>query len=301
MTCCGPLKLLAAAMCVGAASLVSPEAGRRVQEPGTAAAHHRLGVEHHLQRSLDAASREYARTLELDPPRLPTPGQLEIVRRFAPRIRAQRDEFFPLKDFAAILHPDERLIAFHLFWEDDIDFPEDNDPCDHEVMWVGYSADTRRIERVWTYFHGRILEGGETALVDAREHGMRARVNVQWGKHGSMPAGWESLTVQANAGDIERQYLPLDTPITLKQYNQATYRKLNTEGRRLLDHPMARRLGWPDRFSGTWEDFVDFSRAIEPRRFLERAKMVRVSRWNSATIDQHFLPYNFRPKTEWPE
>ena len=29
-------------------------------------------------------------------------------------------------------------------------------------------------------------------------------------------------------------------------------------------------------------------------------RMVRVSRWNSATIDQHFLTYNFRPKTEWP-
>ena len=301
MTCCGPLKLLAAATCVAAASLVSPEGARRVQAPDTAEAHHRLGVEHHLQRSLDAASREYARTLELDPPRLPTPAQLEIVRRFAPRIHAQRDEFFPLKDFAAILHPDARLIAYHLFWEDDIDFPEDNDPCDHEVMWVRYSPDTRGLERVWTYFHGRILEGGEAALLDARAHGMRASVNVQWGKHGSMPAGWASLPVQANAGDIERQYLPLDTPITLKQYNEATYRKLHTEGRRLLDHPMARRLGWPDRFSGTFEDFVDFSRAIEPRRLLERAKMVRVSRWNSATINQHFLPYNFRPKTEWPE
>jgi hypothetical protein len=28
--------------------------------------------------------------------------------------------------------------------------------------------------------------------------------------------------------------------------------------------------------------------------------MARVSRWNSATINQHFLTYNFRPKTEWP-
>jgi hypothetical protein len=301
MTCCGPLKFVTAATCVAAVSLVAPEAARRVQESDTAEAHHRLGVEHHLQRSLDAASREYARTLELDPPRIPTPGQLEIVQRFAPRIYAQRDEFFPLKDFATILHPDEPLIAFHLFWEDDIDFPEDNDPCDHEVMWVQYSGDTRRVERVWTYFHGRILEGGETALLDARQHGMRARVNAQWGKHGSMPAGWETLPIQANAGDIERQYLPLDKPITLKQYNEATYRKLNTDGRRLLEHPMARRLGWPDRFNGRWEDFVDFSRAIDPRQFLERGKMVRVSRWNSATIDQHFVPYNFRPKTEWPE
>ena len=301
MTCCGSLKLMTAATCVAAVSLMSPEAARRVQGPDTPEAHHRLGVEHHLQRSLDAASREYARTLDLDPPRMPTSGQLEIVRRFAPRIQAQRDEFFPLKDFAAILHPEQRLIAFHLFWEDDIDFPEDNDPCDHEVMWVQYSADTERLERLWTYFHGRILEGGEKALLDARQHAMRASVHVQWGKHGSMPAGWESLPILASIGDIERQYLTLDKPITLKQYNEATHRKLSTEGRRLLDHPMARRLGWPQRFNGTWEDFVDFSRVVETREFLDRAKMVQVSRWNSATIDQHFLPYNFRPKTEWPE
>ena len=31
------------------------------------------------------------------------------------------------------MHPQRRLIAYHFFWEDDIDFPEDNDPCDHEA------------------------------------------------------------------------------------------------------------------------------------------------------------------------
>ena len=28
--------------------------------------------------------------------------------------------------------------------------------------------------------------------------------------------------------------------------------------------------------------------------------MISVSRWNNAVINQQFLPYNFRPKTEWP-
>jgi hypothetical protein len=238
--------------------------------------------------------------LELEPPRDPAPVELQLVRRFAPRVYTTSTEFFPLKDFAAILHPDGRLIAYHFFWEDDIDFPDDNDPCDHEVMWVDYSSDGRTIDRIWTYFHGRILSGAEASLLDARRHGMRPRVNVQWGKHGSMPAGWDALPIAASEGDIELKYFPPDRPLTLKQYNEATFRKLSTEGRRLIDHPMARRLGWPERFAGTWKDFVDFSRSIEPLKFLERTKMVRVSRWNSATINQHFLPYNFRPKTEWP-
>ena len=274
------------------------QVARRVED--TAAVHHQLGVAYHLRRCLDDASREYARTLELDPPRELTTEEGQLVRRFAPRVYVTPSEFFPLKDFAVILHPTARLIAYHFFWEDDIDFPEDNDPCDHEVMWVQYSTDRRTIERMWTYFHGRILEGGEAALADARLNDMRPRVNVQWGKHGSMPAGWEDLKIVADRGDAEHNYYPLNQPITLKVYNHGTFRKLSEEGRRMMDHPLGIRAGWPKKFQGSWDDFISFSRLIEPREWLDKKKMAKVSRWNSATLNQHFLPYNFRPKTEWP-
>jgi hypothetical protein len=266
----------------------------------TAEAHHRRGVEYHLRRCLDDAGREYARALELDPPRELNAEEWRLARRFAPRLYTTPSEFFPLKDFAVILHPAERLIAYHFFWEDDIDFPEDNDPCDHELIWVKYSADKSSIEDILTYFHGRILKGGEAAINDARAHGMRPRVNIQWGKHGSLPVGWEEMTIVANPGDAEKKYYPLDQPITLKKYQEGTFRKLSEEGRRLADHPLGLRLGWPLKFKGKWEDFVNFTRLVEPLRLLDKTKMARVSRWNSATINQHFLTYNFRPKTEWP-
>src|SRR5499426_2726978 len=266
----------------------------------TAEAHHQRGVEYHLRRCLDDASREYARALELDPPRPLNSEEWRLARRFAPRLYTTPSEFFPLKDFAVILHPAERLIAYHLFWEDDIDFPEDNDPCDHELIWVKYSADKSSIENVLTYFHGRILKGGEAAINDARAHGMRPRVNIQWGKHGSLPVGWEEMTIVADPGDAEKKYYPLGQPITLKQYQEGTFRKLSEEGRRLADHPLGLRLGWPLKFKGRWEDFVNFTRLVEPLRLLDKTKMARVSRWNRATINQPFLTYNFRPKTEWP-
>jgi hypothetical protein len=259
-----------------------------------------LGVAYHLRRCLDDASREYARALELDPPRDLTESEWQLARRFAPRLYATASEFFSLKDFAVILHPTSRLIAYHFFWEDDIDFPEDNDPCDHELMWVQYAPDRLSIEKVWTYFHGRILEGGEAAFEDARRHAMRPRVNVQWGKHGSMPAGWEELKIIADAGDAERKFYPTNQPISLQTYNEGTFRQLSTVGRRLPEHPLGLRLGWPKKFSGTWNDFTNFSRLIEPLEHLKQKSMAKVSRWNSATINQHFLPYNFRPKTEWP-
>jgi hypothetical protein len=276
------------------------DSGAAQQSGESAAAHHQRGVSFHERRCLDEASREYALALQLDPPRDLTAEEWKLARRFAPRIYTTPTEFFPLRDFAVILHPQERLIAYHFFWADDIDFPEDNDPCDHELMWVQYAADKNSIERIWTYFHGRILEGNEAALRDARAQAMRPRVNAQWGKHGSLPVGWEELKIIAGAGDAERKYYPLNHPITLRQYNEGTFRKLAEEGRRLPDHPLGVRQGWPRKFVGSWLDFVSFSRLIEPLKLLDRTRMAKVTRWNSATINQHFLPYNFRPKTEWP-
>lgn len=271
-----------------------------VQQSDTAESHHKRGVEAHLRRCLDDASREYAEALKLEPPRQLTAEELTLVRRFAPRAYTTPTEFFPLKDFAAILHPTERLIAYHFFWEDDIDFPEDNDPCDHEVVWVQFAPDRKSLEEIWTYFHGRILAGGESAISDARQNGMRPRINIQWGKHGSLLTGWEKMPIIATGGDVELKYYPTNQPITLKQYQEGTYRKLAEEGRRLPDHPLGLRLGWPRKFTGSWNDFINFSRLVDTRLWLTKNKMVRVSRWNSATINQYFLTYNFRPKTEWP-
>jgi hypothetical protein len=266
----------------------------------TAEAHHRRGFEFHSRRCLNDASSEYARALELDPPRELSVDEWKIVRRFAPRVYTTPSEPFPLKDFAVIVHPTERLIAYHFFWDDDIDFPEDNDPCDHELIWVKYSVDKISIESVMTYYHGRILEGGQTAINDARAHGMRPRVNVQWGKHGSLLVGWEEMTVNVNPDESEKRYYPTNNTITIKQDQQSTYRRLNEAGHRLLNHPISQRLGWPQKFKGSWEEFVNFSRLIDPLESLDKTKMARVTRWNNATINQYFLAYNFRPKTEWP-
>ena len=274
-----------------------PTSGRQQD----AAAHHARGVEFMMRRCLDEASGEFDKALALDPPRDPDERQRLLIERFAPRLHVARAEPFPLKDFAAVMHPSERFIAYHLFWEDDIDFPEDNDPSDHEVVWVKYAVSGDATEAIWTYFHRRMLRGGDAALADARAHGGRPRINVQWGKHGSIPLGWESMQIVADAGDIEGRFYPVGTPITLKVYNEGTFRKLSTLGTRLSGHPLAVRAGWPRRFSGTWEEFSAFTKAVDPLPLLRSRRMILVSRWNTAVINRHFLRYNFRPKTEWPE
>lgn len=284
---------------LAAVALVTPVLSTELADiAGSAEDRHQRGVEFHLQRRLDEASREYALALAHEPSRALTAEEVALVRRLAPRLFTTPSEPFPLKDAAVVLHPSERLIAYHLFWDDDIDFPDDNDPCDHEVVWIKYTQNGT-VERVWTYFHGRMLDGSSAAIEDARAHGQRARVNVQWGKHGSLPAGWESMVIAADSGDIERDFIGAGK-MSLLDYNRGTWRKLSTDGRRLKDHPMARRLNWPERYTESFDAFTDFSRPVDLVAALDARGLMAVSRWNSAVINQQFLAYNFRPKTEWP-
>jgi len=252
----------------------------------------------HLQRRLDEAADRYARLLHVAPPTAPSKQQEDVILRFSPRVFQTPTDPFPLKDVLAIHHPHEPLIAYHFFWADDIDFPDDNDPCDHELVWVRYDPSAQMITDLTTYFHGRLLRSA-AAVQDAHLHGERPRVNVQWGKHGSLPFGWEELSIQADAGDIEKSYLDLAKPMRLADYNRATYLKLRNEGRRLMDHPLART--WPKRFDGSWEQFVEFRKEIDVRQVLKQSRAMAVSAWNNAVLQQRFLPYNFRPKTEWPD
>ncbi len=95
----------------------------------------------------------------------------------------QRDEWFPLERIVAVVNPDRPIIAYHLLWKDDVDgsWIPFTIPTDEEVVWVGYDS-THAPSDVWTYWHGKILHA------DWRRRGEPA-IDVQWGKHGSLPHG----------------------------------------------------------------------------------------------------------------
>jgi hypothetical protein len=202
------------------------------------------------------------------------------MSRFAPRLATTRTEPFALKDAAAILHPSAPWIAYHLFWDDDIDFPDDNDPCDHEVIWVRLTADRKQVRDYYTYFHGKVVPASPAAVADANANGGRPRIAVQWGKHGSMPVA---------AGE----------PVIEEADNRRTYLRLSTKGRDSQESPLGRK--WPLKFQGTWQDYVDFAKPVEIRTWLDRSGYVAVSCLNNAVINRRFLTYNFAAKTEWPD
>lgn len=125
------------------------------------------------------------------PPRpLSVPGALSpsdsgamLAHALAPLLYVQRDEWFPLQRVVAVLHPTRRVIAYHLLWQDDVNgsWIPFTVATDEEVVWVGYDS-TRAPTDLWTYWHGTLLHA------DWRERGQVA-VDVQWGKHGSLPHG----------------------------------------------------------------------------------------------------------------
>jgi hypothetical protein len=106
-----------------------------------------------------------------------------LARQLAPTLYLQRDETFPLSRVVAVVHPTKRLIAYHLLWRDDVmgSWVPFTVPTDQELVWVGYDS-TGAPTDIWTYWHGRILHA------DWRGKG-QVLVDVQWGKHGSMPRG----------------------------------------------------------------------------------------------------------------
>jgi hypothetical protein len=107
-----------------------------------------------------------------------------LARALAPELHLQRDERFPLVRAVAIVHPTRPIVAYHLLWRRDVNFQWGpwSKPNDEEEVWVGYDPVTRGPTELWTYWHGTILH------TDWRGKGQPA-VDVQWGKHGSLPHG----------------------------------------------------------------------------------------------------------------
>jgi hypothetical protein len=108
---------------------------------------------------------------------------VQLARALAPVLYLQVDEWFPLERVVAVAHPSRPVVAYHLLWKDDVhgSWIPFTVPTDQEVVWVGYDAAGRPSE-LWTFWHGTILH------TDWRNRGP-PQVDVQWGKHGSLPRG----------------------------------------------------------------------------------------------------------------
>lgn len=112
----------------------------------------------------------------------PTDSGAMLARSLAPILYLQRDERFPLSRAVAVVHPTKPIIAYHLLWRDDVNgsWIPFTVATDQEIVWVGYDETKAPVE-IWTYWHGVILH--------APWPKSQVAIDVQWGKHGSLPRG----------------------------------------------------------------------------------------------------------------
>lgn len=242
-------------------------------------------MELHKKRHLDEASELYRTVLKLEKPRDPSEKEMRQAQRFLPRIFTTRLEPFGLRDLAVLFHPDKskRLIGYHLIWEDDIDYLDDNDPADHEVIWIKHGKD-EQVEEAWSFAHGSILSTSK-AVADANANDGRVKVCVQWGKHASLLEGWE-------------EKIGVDQPLPGEPgFESLQFGRLSKGRNETVGHYGDR---WPKRFEGNLSEFVDFAAEIDMEEIFARHRMVAVSEYPNAVISEWFLPYNIYPKLAWP-
>src|SRR5947209_2102730 len=121
--------------------------------------------------------------LRLPPEPAAVPGALAaddpgaaLARELAPQLYVQRDEPFQLLRVAAVVHPTQPVIAYHLLWSHDVNgqWMPWTKPSDEEEIWVGYDSLTHEPTDLWTYWHSTILH------TSWRGKGPPA-ASVQWG------------------------------------------------------------------------------------------------------------------------
>jgi hypothetical protein len=239
---------------------------------------------YHLDGNLRRAGKLYRKVLELAPPESLKKEELDAIRQYCPILLTTPKECFPLKDVIAIHHPSRPLIGYHLFWEDDYDFPDDYEPCDHEEVWVEYDPLTETVTNVMTFFHSSVIQS-KAAAVEAGENGNRPIIRIEWGKHGSLLKGWEEIIIPMKE-------------ISATDWLKETYEHVKIGGR-VSKHPLKRF--WPDGFEGTFEEYTDFSVTVDPLSLLDQKPLMFKTLWANALIFTQGLLYNFHPKMEWPE
>ena len=243
----------------------------------------RLGIAHHLNGELRTAGRYYQSVLELYPPQNLSEAETSSILRYAPLLHVNKQECFDLMDVVAIHHPEETIIAYHLFWEDDYDFPDDYEPCDHEIVWVEYDAENEAVRNVQCFFHSYVLST-TTAVEVANQNNGQASVYIEWGKHGSLLDDWEQVQ------DERGRYFARD--LMKVDYEEVS------RGGRVPSHPLKR--WWPEKFEGEYTDYLNFSKIVDTRHRLRNKPMMAKTEYANAILQQHFLLYNFHPKYDWP-
>lgn len=199
-----------------------------------------------------------------------------LALRFAPILHLHPQEPYPIIAIIAVLHPEEPLIAYHIFFEDDAFMAGRGKSCDHEVMWIQYDPITLKVCDVPTLWHRTVLRT-EFCLMNAKASGQRPNVDIQWGQHGILPAGWMDL-------QTARPRLEL----------WAHYQLMHHASRMLAKRSEEERVSFP----GSYDQYIDFSAPVDAKDFLRKQKVILADHPADELRDRTGL--TFALKKNWP-
>ena len=204
-------------------------------------------------------------------------GLETLARRFAPVLVLHPSEPYRLVAVIAVMHPAKPMVAYHVFFEDDVFLAGRGKSLDHEIAWVAYDPVTLKATGVFTLWHRTVLET-ESCLMDAKASGQRPRIDVQWGQHGLLPYGWEGLVTARPRLELAMHY--------------ELARHVNR-----IPKASARDAGVT--FGGSYDEYVTFTERIDTADFIGEGGVVRAER--SGKFLESLLGETFLHKKEWPD
>jgi hypothetical protein len=199
-----------------------------------------------------------------------------VALRFAPVLFLHPDEPYQVATVFVVFHPTKPLIAYHIFFEDDVFMAGRGKSLDHEVAWVEFDPVTLKVTDVFTLWHRTVLRT-ESCLMDAKASGQRSKIEVEWGQHGLLPFGWKSLVTARPRLELAMHY--------------EVVRYIN----RL---PKASSMKPAVSFKGSFNDYLVFTEKVDAADYIHERDIVKAEQ--SLEFLRSRLGTTFVPKKEWP-
>jgi len=200
-----------------------------------------------------------------------------LARRFAPVLSLHPGEPFHVIAVIPVLHPSRPLIAYHIFFDDDMFFAGRGKSADHEIAWVEYDPVTLKVADVFTLWHRTVLRT-DSCVIDARLSGQRPKIDVQWGQHGLLPSGWHVLATARPRLELAMHYRVAKI---INRLPRVSTRKPAVS------------------FRGSYADYLTFTKEVRTADYIIEQDMVKAE--HSLDFLRSRLGMTFLPKKEWPD
>jgi len=201
-----------------------------------------------------------------------------LAARFAPVLYLHESEPYEIIAVYAVLHPAKPYIAYHLFFEHDAVLFAGGD-ADHEILWVEYDPVSLKAANVLSLWHRTVIRTDQ-CLMEAKASDQRPVVFVQWGQHGLLPSGWESLVSVRPRLEVIAHYSIVHDLNRIPKIGSRTSAVA---------------------FEGTYEDYVRFEARVDTRVFLLDTG-VFVSEFPEERMAALAAGrFEFKVKKDWPD